>query len=489
MFLCAQRDIEKQKDRFSTSFGRHLLPGMYSMPIHAIPKPHSTDLRMVTDQSASKFSLNSMIVRDDIKGYPLDNMRHLGEELLFFRHAFGDETLMLFKSDVSEAYRLMPVHPFWQVKQINTFDGFRYVDRCNAFGGRASGCIWISFNALVTWITRYVKNIPRLLVYSDDSFSIVKASSLIEYKPFKKLMPADQVALMNLWTELNIPFKEKKQIFGSTLTIIGIEVDPNAMTMTLPTSTRLDLLKRIEDFCAIPPHSRGAKHTLREWQQLAGWINWSFNVFPLLCPCLNTLYTKITGKDAPNIDIWVNNLVRDELMWAANHIQASSGVHVLRTIDWGPENSDLTIYCDACLDGMGFWYPDHSMGYYSPVPLGVPTDFIFYYEALCVLSALHHAAKTSETPLRIIIFTDNMNTVDIFNSMRGLPAYNYILRSSVDICLETQHQLRVLHVPGRQNEVADAISRRQLVRALSIHPGLRLKFFEPPHLPLGVAKK
>jgi len=50
------------------------------MPIHAVPKPHSTDLRMLTDQSASKFSLNSMIVRDDIKGYPLDNMKDLAEE-------------------------------------------------------------------------------------------------------------------------------------------------------------------------------------------------------------------------------------------------------------------------------------------------------------------------------------------------------------------------------------------------------------------------
>jgi len=275
-------------------------------------------------------------------------------------------------------------------------------------------------------------------------------------------------------------------VVGTTL---GIDVDPNAMTMTLPTSAHLDLLKQIDSFCAIPRHSHSAKHTLREWQQLAGWINWSFNVFPLLRPCLNALYLKISGKDAPNIEIWVNNLVREELMWAADHIRASTGVHLLRTIDWGLEDSNLTIYCDACLEGMGFWYPDHSLGYYSPVPFEVPTDFIFYYEALCVLSALRQAAETSETPIRIIIFTDNTNTVDIFNSMRGLPAYNYILRSSVDIRLKTQHQLRVLHVPGLRNEVADAISRCQFVRALALHPGLRFRFFEPPRLPLGAVRK
>jgi hypothetical protein len=132
------------------------------------------------------------------------------------------------------------------------------------------------------------------------------------------------------------------------------------------------------------------------------------------------------------------------------------------------------------MEGMGFWYPDHSLGYYSPVPEDVPADLIFYYEALCVLSALVHSSKTSQSPLRIVIFTDNTNTVDIFNSMRGLPAYNYILRSSVDVRLKTDHQLRVLHISGLENSVADAISGCEFVRALSLHPGLRITFFEPP---------
>ena len=60
--------------RFSKPFGEKLLPAMYCMPIFAVPKPHSTNLRMVTDQSAGKYSLNNMIPREDIIGYPLDNL-------------------------------------------------------------------------------------------------------------------------------------------------------------------------------------------------------------------------------------------------------------------------------------------------------------------------------------------------------------------------------------------------------------------------------
>lgn len=38
-FLRSQRDVEMDAGRYSSSFGADLLPGMYSTPIHAVPKP------------------------------------------------------------------------------------------------------------------------------------------------------------------------------------------------------------------------------------------------------------------------------------------------------------------------------------------------------------------------------------------------------------------------------------------------------------------
>ena len=153
-FLRDQRDHEIFKGCFSEAFGEKLLPGMYCMPVFAIPKPRSTDLRMVTHQSAGSHSLNSMIPRDDIVGYLLDNLRHLGEFLLSMHRKDPHSPRVLFKSDVAEAYRLLPVHPYWQIKQVNRIDGSLHVDRNSAFGGRASGCNWISFMSLVSWIVK-----------------------------------------------------------------------------------------------------------------------------------------------------------------------------------------------------------------------------------------------------------------------------------------------------------------------------------------------
>lgn len=102
-FLRSQRDIKIAAEQFSNDFGSQLFDGMYSFPIHAVPKPKSSDLHLVTNQSAGQFSLNSMITHNDISGFPMDNMKHLGDLLLCIRDRL-DKSLILWKSDVANAY-------------------------------------------------------------------------------------------------------------------------------------------------------------------------------------------------------------------------------------------------------------------------------------------------------------------------------------------------------------------------------------------------
>ena len=81
-FLRDQRDIEISAGRYSENFGTDLLPGMYSTPVHAIPKPRSEKLRLVNDHSAGIFSLNSMIDREDVAGAKMDSVTNLVGALL-----------------------------------------------------------------------------------------------------------------------------------------------------------------------------------------------------------------------------------------------------------------------------------------------------------------------------------------------------------------------------------------------------------------------
>lgn len=125
-----------------------------------------------------------MISREDVKGFPLDDMRHLEASLLAHHRSNPSQCLVVFKSDIAEAYRLLPMHPLWQIKQIVTIDGEHNVDRNNCFGGHGPAEIYISFDGLITWIAKNVKMILDLWTYMADSFGIDEEGNLVWYHKY-----------------------------------------------------------------------------------------------------------------------------------------------------------------------------------------------------------------------------------------------------------------------------------------------------------------
>jgi len=485
-FVQQQVDEEVRLGRFSHPFGPDLLGGMYSTPVHVVPKPNSSKLRLVVDHSAGEFSLNSMINLDDSSGVKLDGMRSLGLSLLQFRREHGNVPLVVFKSDVSQAYRRLPMHPLWQLKQVITVNNKRYVDRCNNFGGRGSALIWISFMSLVTWIASVVLLLEHLKLYMDDSFSFELEGNVLLYEPYGTYLPWKQALLLKLWDRLGIPHEPSKQIFGRQLTIIGFDVDPNKMIISILQDKKAEIISYIRNF-AIPRHH----HTLREFQQIAGTINWLFNVFPLLKPGLSAVYNKMRNKSKLLAQIYVNVDVVKELTWLADHLEHLPGVLLLDSLDWSPETADdvVTIYTDASLVGLTYWFPEINFGFQSRLPHHTPSGSIFFFEALAVCSAIHALADTDPIPRHVAIFTDNTNTVDIFNSLRASAPYNQLLISSVDVLLKLNVDLRVYHVSGAENNVADALSRFDNDRAIRLVPDLIIDDFTPPRDSLGATKK
>ena len=101
---------------------------------------------------------------------------------------------------------------------------------------------------------------------------------------------------------------------------------------------------------------------------------------------------------------------------------------------------------------------------------------------MCVLCALRDAYSQHPNPSgRFLIYTDNLNTVDMFSSLSALPSYNVLLRAAVDLLTDGPHDLCVLHVLGVNNSVADALSRADFNCALTLEPQLTIHRFEPYH--------
>ena len=482
-FLRDQRDIEIEAGRYSESFGTELLPGMYNTPIHAVPKPRSAKLRLVNDHSAGPFSLNSMIAREDVIGAKMDSISDLVGALLRYRKLHPYKKLVLFKSDVSAAYRRLPLHPLWQVKQIITIDGCRHVDRCTSFGGRGSCRDYTAFMGLVLWIAIFIKLLVDLFGYIDDNFGFDEEGNVVWYEPYQCYYPAKQAKLLLLWDEIGLPHEKSKQEYAPVLRIIGFMVDPEIMRVSMDEEDRTRLIQQISDFIATAPG--GTRRTLREFQQLAGWINWSFNVFPLLKPALSNVYAKISGKSESHAKIFVSKAVIRDLHWFVEHVRNSDGVYLFEDVDWDAEQADVIAYSDACLSGLGFFFENSDEGFQCLVPQQPPKDTIFYFEALAVVSAVDAATRLASVPSRLLIFSDNTNTVNMFHSLRCLPPYNSLLKFTVSILIKYGISLRVLYVPGVDNSIADSLSRFDNAKAIGLCPHMSISNFQPPRLAMG----
>ena len=119
---------------------------------------------------------------------------------------------------------------------------------CSHVGNRASGAIWCAFYALVLWVRIVIKNLPGLLHYIDDAFSFNLDEDLEFYSPYDQYYPKKQAALLWLFDEIGIPHEKRKQEFGQSLTIIGLDISLDSMSITMPDDKCVKLVEDILDF-------------------------------------------------------------------------------------------------------------------------------------------------------------------------------------------------------------------------------------------------
>ena len=147
----------------------------------------------------------------------------------------------------------------------------------------------------------------------------------------------------------------------------------------------------------------------------------------------------------------------------------------------------MVAYTDASSKGIGVWFLGKHIGYQYPLPLSPPKDAIFFFEALAVCSAILLARSFQKTT-RLIVYTDNTNTFDIFTSLAAKPVYNRILMCSINMLLKDELDLQVFHIPSKDNLIADPLSRYKNRLTTTLSPGLIIGTFLPPQDALGALK-
>jgi len=209
------------------------------------------------------------------------------------------------------------------------------------------------------------------------------------------------------------------------------------------------------------------------------------NTYPLCRPALQSAYTKISRKQISHAQVYLNQSIICDFHWLAGTIEESDGIHILEAIEWDRLDVNLIVYSDVSLKGLGFCIPDRLLGFCASTPDECPCPMIFYFEALAIMLAILWASSLSPLTHRLLIYTDSLNCVEMFNSLSAEDSFNELLLFSVCILMSTNILLCVFHIPGVDNVIADALSPHLLGSAAQLLPGLQIHHFQPPHIVLG----
>ncbi|KAJ7934607.1 hypothetical protein B0H13DRAFT_2305380 [Mycena leptocephala] len=154
-----------------------------------------------------------MVDKAKTKGPRMDTMQQFIPALLRFRRVHPDTELVVWKSDVSEAFRLTSVHKLAQIKQIAMSNlptklevatgklnepVQRNGDWCSTLRNSGSPRIWASVMGLVIWIAIFIKLISDIFCYIDDTYGCEFKYNLTYYGLYKKI-PTKQAHLLFLW--------------------------------------------------------------------------------------------------------------------------------------------------------------------------------------------------------------------------------------------------------------------------------------------------
>jgi len=203
---------------------------------------------------------------------------------------------------------------------------------------------------------------------------------------------------------------------------------------------------------------------------------------------LQPAYTKISWKLITCAQVYLNHAVIHHFNWLADTIDASDGVHMLDAVEWDASDMDLIIYTDVSLTGLGFTAPHRLIGFCASMPANKLLATIFYYEALAIASAILWATGLRPSVNHLLIYTNSLNCIDMFNSLHAQEGYSDILLFTVCMIISTKISLRIFHIPGTDNAVANALSQQLLATTINLLPGLKIHHFQPPCEVLGPVK-
>ena len=343
----------------------------------------------------------------------------------------------LAKTDIKSAFRIIPVHPTQHHLLGMSWKGQFYYDTTLPMGCSIS-CSYIfeKFSTAIQWVALNKLGI-KCMVHVLDDFLII-APSLAEAQQHLYVF-------LEFCTRTGIPIaQEKTEGPARSLTFLGILLDVTNSTMQLP-QDKLEKCRQL-----IGQRQCKSTATLKELQSTLGHLNFA-------CRAAKPFHhIKITKEARADFDTWGKFLesynrrsffLFDKIgtTWALRLYTDSSG-----KLGFG------AVFGKAWLHDT---WPDEWLHF----------DISFLELFPIVLSAHLWGHRLSNRTVEF--HTDNIALVSILNnSYSSKPHIMSLVRALVATILKFNFIFRALHIPGVENEQADALSCQQIGQFKRLQP-------------------
>ena len=410
---------------------------MHVSPLLVRDKQNSNSKRTIMDLSWPKgASVNDGVKRDVHLGTEYD-LRYPSVDTITNSLKNLGTSAQMYKIDISRAFRHIKVDPADIDLLGIQFQDKYFLDRSVAFGFRHGSLIFQRCTDAIRYIMTQ-NGFPNLFNYIDDLIYTGLPSEI--HSSFK--------FLKELLSELGLDISLKKLVPPSTSVIcLGILVD----SITKTVSIAADKLQEIIQLCAY-----WTTKTYCSKQDLQSLLGSLLYVTRRVKHSRYFLNRMLLRNNVHSHKILITPDFRKDLAWFNQFLTQYNGVTYYDT-----NYCHTKVHLDACLSGLGASF--ESMVYTSAIPKNHNNYNIVHLELLNIVVALKVWA-VHWSNRRIKIHCDNM--VEVLQKGRARDATLALMARNVWlICALFNIQILVCHIPGKNNTLADLLSRWQFSAA------------------------
>ena len=347
--------------------------------------------------------------------------------------------------DIKDAFRLIPVRPQdWPLLGYQWRNEFFCHTRL-PFGLRSSPYHFDRFAKLLLWIVKEHVQSSHVVQYLDDFWAAgVGDDCLTIFNTF-----------VDVCKELNVPLAPKK-LEGPTriITFLGISLDAANQTMSLPPDKFEEIREELDQW------GSRSKCTKRELLSLIGKLSFASKCIPAGRIFFRRLIDLSTTVRKLHHRIRLNEIARADIQWWAEFLPKWNGTAQFLEKEWTTADQ-MELWTDAAtfVGAGGFW---QGHWFFIPWPPSVTTNKnlnITWMELLPIVIAARLWGK-SWCKQKITFHTDNQALVGIWDSGRSRSSHIMsLVRALFFVAAENNFTLRLCHIPGVNNIIADSISR------------------------------